>query len=559
MNDAFVLAVSALVVVTVLHRVRASPVLGYLVAGVAIGPSVLGLMNPSAEIGILAELGVVFLLFLYGLELSFARLRTMRRLVFGLGGAQVLVTAAAIGGIAWLWGNPPRLALVLGVALALSSTAVIVQLLVERGEMASRVGRTSFAILLFQDLAVVPLLVLVPILAGAEDPVDESPIWELTGLALIKATTAIGIILLVGRYLLRWPYRWVAATRSSELFVALTLLVVLGTGWLTHRAGLSMALGAFLAGLVLAETEYRHQVEADIRPFKGLLLGLFFISVGMSLDLARIWTDAFWIGAAVVGLVVLKSTLAAALCLAFGVPAPVAVRSGMLIGAGGEFLFVVVPAALAVRLMDVDTGQFMMAVTGLTMLLTPGLVWAGARLAVAIERRTANRAYGPDALDAAGLEHHVLIAGFGRVGETVARLLAEQAVAHLAVDLDAGKVQAARARGAPVIYGDAARADVLERLGAERASALVVTLDDPETARRTVDAVRRRWPDLRILARAHDASCAEDLRALGVAEVVPETIESSLSLARSALAATGLPSEAVAHLGQTARAGSRDE
>jgi CPA2 family monovalent cation:H+ antiporter-2 len=554
MNDAFVLVVSALVVVTVLHRVRASPVLGYLVAGVVVGPSVLGLMKPGAEIGVLAELGVVFLLFLLGLELSFARLRTMRRLVFGLGGAQVVVTAAAIGAIAWLWGNPPRLALVLGIALALSSTAVIIQLLVERGEMASRLGRTSFAILLFQDLVVVPLLVLVPILADGEGAVDERPIWELVGLALIKATAAVGIILLIGRYLLRWPYRWVAATRSSELFAALTLLVVLGTGWLTHRAGLSMALGAFLAGVVLAETEYRHQVEADIRPFKGLLLGLFFISVGMSLEVARIWTDAFWVAASVVGLIVLKSVIAVALCLAFRVPAPVAVRTGLLLGAGGEFLFVVVPAALAVGLMDVDTGQFMMAVTGLTMLLTPGLAWAGARMAVAVERRAANRAYGPDAADTAALEHHVLIAGFGRVGETVARLLAEQTVTYLALDVDADRVRAARARGAPVVYGDAARADVLERLGAERAAALVVTLDDPDTARRTVDGVRRRWPNLRVLARAHDAIRADELRALGVAEVVPETLESSLSLARSALAATGLPSEAAVRLGQTAAA-----
>lgn len=559
MNDAFVLVVSALVVVVVLHRMRASPVLGYLVAGVVTGPSVLGLIDRSAEIAIFAEFGVVFLLFLHGLELSFERLRTMRRLVFGLGGAQVLVTAAAIGVIAWLWGNAPRLALVLGVALALSSTAVIVQLLVERGEMASRVGRTSFSILLFQDLVVVPLLVLVPILADAEGAGNEGSIWEPLGLALVKALAVIGLILFVGRYLLRWPYRWVAATRSSELFVALTLLIVLGTGWLTHRAGLSMALGAFLAGLILAETEYRHQVEADIRPFKGLLLGLFFISVGTTLDLTRIWADAFWISAAVAGLIALKSTIAVGLCFAFRMPVPVAVRTGLLLGAGGELLFVVVPAAQAVRLVGFDTGQFMMAVTGLTMLLTPGLAWAGARLAAAIERRTASRSYGLDAVDVAGLEHHVLIAGFGRVGETVARLLAEQTVAYLAIDLDTDRVRAARARGASVVYGDATRADVLERLGAERAAAIVVTLDAPDAARRAVGAVHRRWPALRILARAHDASHTEELHALGAAEVFPETLESSLSLARGALAAIGLPAEAAIRLGQRTHSAPRGE
>ncbi len=548
-NEIFALLVSAIVVVVLLHRLKASPVLGFLVAGVMIGPTGFGLVGKVADIRTVADLGVVFLLFLVGLELSFDRLRTMRRLVFGLGGAQVGVTGAAIGAAAWAWGNSPEAALVLGLSLALSSTAVVLQLLIERGEMASRAGRASFAVLLFQDLLVVPLLVLVPLLGAGEGSLAQA-----LSTALAKALLAAGAILVVGRYALRPPFRWVAATRNAELFVALALLVVLGTGWITQWFGLSMALGAFLAGLVLAETEYRHQVEADIKPFKGLLLGLFFMAVGMTLDLGAIAGNLAWVGAAVAGLIGLKAAIAAALCRAFGLPGDVALRTGLLLGEGGEFAFVVVGAAAAAGVIAPDVAQFMIAVTCLSMLLTPALAWGGARLAATLARRAAGRAIGPEAIAADQLEQHILVAGFGRVGQTVSRLLDEQKVPYIALDLDPVRVRDCRARGQPVVYGDATRADVLARLGADRAAALVVTLDNPDAARRAVGGVRRAWPHLKLFVRAHDDRHLAELKALGADDVVPETLESSLTLARQALGAVGVPADAIARLGSTARA-----
>ena len=549
LRDVFALLIASLVVVVVLHRLRASPVLGYLAAGVAIGPSGLGIISGVDGIRTFAELGVVFLLFLIGLELSLQRLRTMHRLVFGLGGAQVGVTAVAIGLVAWAWGNGPEVALVLGLALALSSTAVVVQLLVERGEIASRVGRVSFAVLLFQDLAVVPLLVLVPLLAGA--PAGRATVTvEALVLALVQAAAAIALILLAGRYLLRWPFRWVAATRSSELFVALALLVILGTGWLTQLVGLSMALGAFLAGLALAETEYRHQVESDIKPFKGLLLGLFFVAVGMSIDLALVVDGAFWIMASVIGLIVLKAVILTGLGLGFRLPPSVAIHAGLLLGEGGEFAFVVIAAAMTAELMPPAVGHFMLAVTGLSILLTPGLAWVGERLGRRFESGAATRELGPGDRPSDELENHVLIAGFGRVGQTVAELLDRQKVPYVAIDLDANRVRDSRGRGRSVYFGDATRRDVLDRLGAARAAALVITLDNPEAAKRTVVAVARTWPGLKMFVRAHDASHLAELKALGATDVIPETLESSLTLARHALQAIGAPAEAAARLGE---------
>jgi CPA2 family monovalent cation:H+ antiporter-2 len=333
--------------------------------------------------------------------------------------------------------------------------------------------------------------------------------------------------------------------------VALVLLVILGTGWLTQLVGLSMALGAFLAGLVLAETEYRHQVESDIKPFKGLLLGLFFVGVGMSIDLALVVGQAFWILASVAGLVVLKAAILTGLGLAFGLPLPVALRAGALLGEVGEFAFVVVGAAMAAGLMPHPAGHFMLALTGLSILLTPGLAWAGERLGRRFESEAATRELGPGDRPADELENHVLIAGFGRVGQTVAELLDQQKVPYVAIDLDAHRIKDSRSRGRPVYYGDATRRDVLERLGAAKAAALVVTLDSPEAAKRTVAVVAKGWPGLKMFVRAHDATHLAELKALGAADVVPETLESSLTLARHALQAVGAPAEAAARLGAT--------
>ena len=462
LRDLLVFLLAPVVVVPLFRRLRVSPILGYLAAGALIGPEALGLIAESPTTHVLAELGVAFLLFAIGLELSLERLRVMRRLVFGLGGAQVLLTAALIAALAWTLGMDVAAAIIVGGGLALSSTAFVLQLLVERGEQVSVSGRAAFAILLFQDLAVVPLLVLVPVFA-----LDPASIAAALAVALLKAVLALASILLAGRFVLRPVLHAVASARSPELFVSATLLVVLGTGWLTTQAGLSMPLGAFLAGLLLAESEYRHQVEADIRPFRGLLLGFFFMTVGLSLDVGLV-AERLGVLFALIALLLLgKALLIGALCLLFRLPGADALHVGLLLAAGGEFAFVVFEAAQGDGLLTAEVGQVLMAGVALSMVATPFLAEAGSRVA----RRLRGRA--PAMLaslqdEALGLSGHVIIAGFGRVGQIVAAVLSAAHVPYLALDLDPGRVGICRARGLRVFYGDASRLDVLAAAGAGR-------------------------------------------------------------------------------------------
>jgi len=544
LSDVLVFLAAVAIVVPLLRRLKTNPVIGYLAVGAALGPFALKVLPDIGTVHTLAEFGVVFLLFTIGLELSAARLLAMRRLVFGLGAAQVLVTAAAIGGIAWAWGNSAEASLILGACLALSSTAVVVELLLARGEFASRAGRATFAVLLFQDLAVIPILFLVTVFAQA----DGGAVMTGLGLALAKAALAVAAIVVAGRLIVRPLFRFVGTAHSAEFFVATALLVVLGTGWIASLFGLSMALGAFLAGLLLAETEFRHQVDTDIQPFKGLLLGLFFISVGMAIDFAEIAANPFWIAAAVIGLIALKAAIAVALGLLFGLPREVAVQTGLLLGEGGEFAFVAIQAAMLQGVIEGPVSQFMLIVTTFSLVLTPGLAALAARLAAWLARRAGEGAHGVSQADAAELADHVVIAGFGRVGRTVARLLDLQQVAYVAVDLDSARVASGRADGRPVFFGDASRPEVLRRLGAERASAVVVTLNAPSAVARTVTQIRVAWPHLRLFARAHDTAAAAALTALGANLVVPETVESSLQLGRSVLIDLGTPSSAVEEL-----------
>lgn len=539
LSETFILLIAAILVVAVLHRLRASPVLGYLAAGIAVGPHGLALIRDSENITALSELGVVFLLFAVGLDLSFDRLRTMRRLLLGLGGSQVVLTGLVIGFIIYAWGNHANVSLVLGGCLAFSSTALVIQVLIDRKEMTTRVGRVAFSVLLFQDLAVAPLLVLVTLLS-----MPDGSLLEAFGFAILKAVLAIAVILLSGRYLLRRPFRWVAATRRPELFMALALLVMLGTGWLTHLAGLSMALGAFLAGLVLSDTEYRHQVEADFKPFRGLLLGLFFMGVGMSLDLALIATHAAAVLAGGASLIVGKAVITGALCLAFGLPRRVALRVGLLLGPGGEFAFVIIAAAMAAGVIAPDLAQYFLAVTGVSMLATPGLAWLGSRWAAWLEHGRQARALEAASEATEGLQDHVIIAGLGRVGRTVARMLAAQNVPFVAVDMDPDRVRAGRRDGYQVHYGDAAKTGVLGQLGADHALALLIAVGDPAAARRTLAEAHRAWPTLRAFVRAHGVEDAEEMLRLGASAAIPETLESSKALARHALDALGAPAEA---------------
>lgn len=555
LREAVIFLAAAGIIVPIFHRLRVSPVLGYLGVGAAIGPFGLGLF--AERIGVLryaviddlegvqslASLGVIFLLFMIGLELSLERLWALRRLVFGLGTLQVLVSATVIGAIASAFGNSPPASILLGSCLALSSTAIVMQLLAERHQVGTTLGRTSLSILLLQDLAVVPILFLVGVLGAQIEDVETALL-----LALAKTVGAIAIIVLFGRQVLRPLFRLVSSPRSPELFLAVTLLAVIGTAAASGTAGLSMALGAFLAGLLLAESEYRHEIEVDIEPFKGLLLGLFFLSVGMGIDFRIVAQQPVWVAASVAGLFAIKAVIATALCLAFGIPRHTAFEAGLLLGQGGEFGFIVVGLSVNVGLVPEPTGQFMLIVTGLTMLLTPLVAYLGERSAAAIERHDHAVRGSADAVHVEGLEGHVVIAGFGRVGQALARIFEAQNLPYIALDLNGAAVGAHRAAGRPVFYGDASRPEMLRRARVESAQAFVITMDDPAAAQHTVDAVHRHWPWLPVVARARDVAHARALQARGATRVVPETVESSLQLAARVLEGVGVPEEAVSQI-----------
>lgn len=540
LHDVLVFLVAAVVVVPVFRRLRSSPVLGYLAAGVLIGPHGLAFIRDTESAHTLAEFGVVFLLFMIGLELSFARLRALRRYVFGLGSLQVAVTGLIIGGIAWVQGATVEAASIIGGGLALSSTAFVLQLLVERGERATRFGQVSFAILLLQDIAVVPLLILVTLLGQGEGSFIAA-----VGGATIRAVVALVLVVGIGRLILRPIYRIIAGTKSSELFIATTLLTVLGTGWLVSLGGLSMALGAFLAGLLLSETEYRHQVEADIQPFRGILLGLFFMTVGMSINIPLIGSHAGQIAALVVALLIGKSIVTAALCRGFGLPFSLSVRTGMLLSQGGEFGFILFASASALGVLPAETAQVLLAVIALTMAATPAMDYLGNRGFKFFAEQERDPVTGAGEISD-DLEDHVVIAGFGRVGQTVADVLSAGGIPFVALDLDPDRVSKCRRIGLPVFFGDAGRIEVLKAAGADRARGAVITIDQPATASRLVAALKEYAPDLEIFVRARDLSHSRQLEIAGATAVVPETIEASLQLGGIVMNSMGMTPDDVA-------------
>ena len=542
-GDIVLFLATAGVIVPLFKRLRVSPILGFLAAGVALGPFGLGALarkapwlaplavsNPG-DIAELAEFGVVFLLFMIGLELSWERLRLLRRLVFGLGGAQTALSLAAIAGIAALAGQPAPSALAIGAALALSSTAIIVPALAEARRLHSETGRTVFSILLFQDLAVAPILVGMSLLRG---PASEAG-WAL-GLRLATAAAAPVAILLIGRLVLRPMMKSVARAKSEELFMAASLLVVIGAGLAAAGAGLSMALGAFIAGLLLAETEYRHEVEVVIEPFKGLLLGLFFLSVGIGLDLARLMQQPMLILGTAVGLVALKAAVVFALARLFGIRPRRALEAGLMLGAGGEFAFVVLNTAVGSGLIAREAGQILIVAATLSMFAIPGLSALGGRIARGVADAAPPEApvLPPDAA-------RVLVIGYGRVGLMVADMLDRHQIPWVAADRDARRVETGRRQGHPVYYGDAARADFLMRIGLGEARAVVVTMDAFEAAEAVTAVAREARPDLVIVVRARDARQAARLYELGATEAVPETVEASLQLSEALLVDLGVP------------------
>ena len=556
LREVLLFLVLAGVLVPLLQRLRLNQMLGFLFAGALLGPHGLGrfadetpwlawITIPRAEgVQALAELGIVFLLFRIGLELSFERLWALRRWVFGVGSAQVLCSALVIGAAAAALGQPAAAAVLLGLVLALSSTALVVQLLGERNAIATPVGRSTFAVLLLQDLAVVPLLILVGVLAG------DAPggVAGLLAVATAKAALAIVLIYVLGRRVIRPLFRTFVAARQPEVFMALTLLCTLGIGALTWAAGLSMALGAFLAGLLLSETEFRHEVEVTIDPFKGLLMGIFFLSIGMGVDVPTTFgTQGVAIVACAAALLAVKAGVAAVLMRAGGLPRGQALHGGLLLAQGGEFAFIVVGVAASAGVVAAATGQFVLAMVWITLLATPLLDRLGSLLAPRLDPAEAPAAL-EGVQDAPPLDGHVVVTGYGRVGQLIAQVLDRQQVPWIALDNQVAVAARFHREGRRVFYGDASRGDMLRRLGFDRALAVVITMDDPAAALAAVRAVRGAAPGVPVLARSRDESHAAELRAAGASLVIPETLETGLQLAQNVLVRLEFPVAAAAAL-----------
>lgn len=546
-SDALVVLGTAAILVPIITRLGLSPALGYLVAGAILGPLGLGsfirsypflywfTVGDANNVAGIAELGVVFLLFLIGLELSFSRLLTMHRLVFGLGGSQVLLTGALITGVAAAAGQKPEVAIILGTSLSLSSTAIVLELLSKQERLTANVGRASFSVLLAQDLAVIPILVFISILAAGP---GHSVLASLAS-ALISAAIALSVIVVFGRVLMRPLFRLVASTRSRDLFIAAVLFVIVAAGVVADEAGLSMELGAFVAGLLLAETEYRRAVQAAIEPFKSLLLGIFFFTVGMEIDYRELVGDPQLLAACVVGLIVAKAIIMTILGRLFRLSWPVAVETGLLLGPGGEFAFVGIGMAAGAGLVDPNVSHFTLALTSVTMVLTPLLAVVGRRIGARL--RSAAPAAPELAVRPAEGRNHAIVVGYGRVGKLVCSLLKEHGIPYIAADLDAPAVTRDRREGLDVFYGDASDPTFLEACGLAQAAGVIITIQTQSEIDDIVRHVRALRPDILIVSRARDAAHASHLYKLGATDAVPETIEASLQLSEAALIGLGKP------------------
>ncbi|HEY2617167.1 MAG TPA: monovalent cation:proton antiporter-2 (CPA2) family protein [Acetobacteraceae bacterium] len=524
-----VLLAAATIAVPLTRRAGFGSVLGYLLAGIAIGPAGLGLITNVDAIASIASLGVVMLLFLIGLEVRPQRLWVMRRAVFGLGTAQVVISAAALAALAYAAGVAWQGAVVLGAGLAMSSTAIVLPMLAERDLLTTRAGRDAFAVLLFQDLAFIPLVALVPLLASKSVP-DHVPWFDVA-----RAVVAIAVILIGGRFLLRPLFRAIGGAKTPEVFTTVALLIVAGTALIATVAGLSPSLGAFMAGVLLSESEYRHELQADIEPFEGLLLGFFFISVGMSADLSLARVQPTLLAGATAALLAAKAAIAFGLARIAGENTPNAVRFGLALPQASEFSFVLFGAAVAAGALDAGNAAFATLVSAASMVATP-ILFAGAEAILARLRRAPPPEY--DTIDAAPTP--VIIAGFGRFGQIIGRVLRMHSIEFTALERNPGQVEVVRRFGTKVYFGDPTRPDVLRAAGAEQAKLLVVTLDNPPDVVSTVEMVKRNFPNLAILARARNRWYAHLLLDRDVDGLVRETFYSSLQLARQALTILGV-------------------
>ena len=538
------------ILIPTLQRLRINQVLGFLAVGALLGPFGLALFSAelpwltyltfarSDGIAWLGELGVMFLMFMIGLELSAARLWSLRRWVFGVGTLQVVICAACLGATLYLSGQRADSAFILGLVLSLSSTAVVMQLMSEQHSTTTPLGQANFSVLMLQDLAVVPLLILVSAMGQG----GSASIVTLTAVAMAKAASTIAIIYLSGGRVVHPLFRAFARHRQPDVFMALILLSTLGIAGLCAAAGLSMALGALIAGLLLAETEFKHEVELMIEPFKGLLMGLFFMTVGMAIDARQIVAAPLWLAIAVAGLIAIKAGVIALLYRASGLGWGRALEGGLLLGQGGEFAFIVIGYAVSARLVDAALGQRVMLAVALSLLVTPLLARVGSIIAARAERGDGDEGAASAASDAAleSARGHIIIAGMGRVGQQLARLLTAQGIAWIGFENDARLVAQLRAEGLPVWFGNAARAELLRRVDAGAAPAIVLTMDNPQASLQAVRGIRREFASVQLFVRARDEQHARTLKQAGATVVVPETLEASLQLSAFVLESMGL-------------------
>nr|WP_241201190.1 monovalent cation:proton antiporter-2 (CPA2) family protein [Pseudomonas granadensis] len=537
-----IILASSLVVIALFRRLRLPPVLGYLCVGLLVGPSAFDWVNESEHLPDVAELGVVFLLFSLGLEFSLSKMIALRQVVFRLGSQQVLISTALLGLLLILLGMPVTPALLLGAGLSLSSTAIVTKELGSLGEVFSSHGQNAVGVLLFQDVVAVLLLTLIPVFAGSS---ERAWYWALP-LTLGKTVVLFVGLLLASRWLLPRLFHEVAASRSAELFVLLALVIVLLTAWLTHLLGLSPALGAFLAGMLLGESHYRHQIEADIRPFRDILLGVFFVSIGMLIDLQLFLSHSLAILGLTVGLMVIKGIVVALLVKWRGSDSETAWRSGLALAQGGEFCFALMAQMQQNRMLPEGLGDLLLAATFCSMLLTPLLLRAAPRIAAALHRKPNQEAQIEEisALNA-DLNQHVVICGYGRVGQSIGRFMSNARQPYIALDNDPVRVQEATHGESDVHYGDSSRGDLLSAVGLLRARLLVIAVDQSDVALRILKEARRLNAHVPILVRTRDDSQWAELKAAGATEVVPELLESSLMLASHALIMLGLPAHKV--------------
>jgi CPA2 family monovalent cation:H+ antiporter-2 len=541
--EILMLLAAMVLAVGLFQRARIPSSLGYLLVGALIGPHAMGMVTSAESIRLVAEFGIVFLLFTIGLNFSLPQIYALRHTVFGLGTGQVLLTTAGVGLLAWAIGLAPAAAFAVGAVFAQSSTTIIAKQLAEQDELGTRHGRLALAMSVFQDVTAVPFVIMIPVL-GAAATVADSQLGGALALALIKALAAVAVVYAAGRWLLRPLFHEIAAQRSAELFTLSVLLVSLAAAAATDQLGLSLAFGAFLAGMMLGETEFRHQIEATIRPFRDVLLGLFFVSIGMLVDpraLPDVW---HWALLAAAVMLVLKSALVVALVRASGLDRPTAVRTGITLAVGGEFGFALLALAIDANVVDSAVGQVTLTAVLASMIAGPLLIRHSHALATLVGTRPTPEHIGAP-LSAtsynAGLQNHVIVCGYGRIGQNVGHFLEQESIPYVALDLDPARVREAHTAGEPVYYGDSAERDVLEAVGLAVARLVVVSHDDVGAALKTLSAVRGLRPNLPVMVRTRDESRVEELMQAGATEVVPEILEAGMMIVTHALLLLDVP------------------